>query len=156
LSIRRSLIAVSANATLGLAGGGAMAAADDPPTYPVSAPWSLSTASANRAAFSTGGGDNSGTDLPQKSETPARNSRWSTPPMPRAALLELPADQILGQYRRPSYALAFRSDALRNWLNGMGIDARSCQAPVVRVRTKRSSSGEWSGMVLMFARCNFY
>ena len=156
LSIRFSAIAVAAGATLGLMGGTAMAAADDPTIYPVLAPWSLSTAPANRAARSTASSDSGAGDLPQASEVSARSSRWSSLPLPRAALLEMPADQIPGQYRRPTYALAFRSDTLRTWLNGMGVDARSCLAPVIRMRTKRSASGEWNGMVLMLARCNFY
>jgi hypothetical protein len=78
---------------------------------------------------------------------------WSS-----ARLVEMPRNDTPGtapgSYSRPRYALGFRSQALRSWLNGLGIEATTCLAPVVRVRSKISSEGGLSGTLLISARCD--
>lgn len=79
-----------------------------------------------------------------------RANRWIS-----ASLVEMPRDAIPGRYQRPRYALGFRSEALRNWLKEAGVDAQSCIAPVLRMRTKLSSDGDFSGALWLYARCSF-
>lgn len=83
--------------------------------------------------------------------TPAlRASAWTS-----ASLVEMPRETMPGRYQRPRYALGFRSEALRGWLKEAGIDAQTCIAPVLRLRTKLSSEGELSGALWIYARCSF-
>jgi hypothetical protein len=79
------------------------------------------------------------------------NSAWS-----RAALVEMPADQIPGRYTRPKYALGFRSSAMKNLAKGMGLDADTCLAPLIRARLSVSPDGDAGGRVMVFARCSFH
>ena len=79
-----------------------------------------------------------------------RARRWSS-----ATLVELPRDAVPGTYQRPHYALGFRSETLRGWLKEAGVDAHTCIAPVLRLRTKLSSQGELSGALWLYARCSF-
>jgi hypothetical protein len=79
-----------------------------------------------------------------------RASRWSS-----ASLVELPRDAMPGRYQRPRYALGFRSEALRGWLKEAGLDAHTCIAPVLRLRTKLSGEGDLSGALWVYARCSF-
>jgi len=74
----------------------------------------------------------------------------------RVRLLELPSEHRPGQYSRPRFALGFRSDAMKSWLNERGFAASVCMAPVVRMRSKLSKEGDWSGSVMLQARCSFY
>jgi hypothetical protein len=78
---------------------------------------------------------------------------WSS-----ARLVELPRTDAPGTapgtYSRPRYALGFRSQAMRSWLNGLGIEATTCLAPLVRVRSKISSEGALSGTLWLSARCD--
>lgn len=78
-----------------------------------------------------------------------RASRWSS-----ARLIEMPRDTKPGQYSRPHYALGFRSEAMRGWLKEAGLDADTCIAPVLRLRTKLSD-GALSGALWVYARCSF-
>lgn len=80
-----------------------------------------------------------------------RANRWSS-----ASLVEMPRDAVPGRYQRPRYALGFRSEALRGWLKEAGIDAQSCIAPVLRLRTKLSGEGDFSGTLWLYARCSFH
>lgn len=70
-----------------------------------------------------------------------------------ARLIEVPRDASPGTYGRPRYALGFRSEALRKLMNEIGIEANSCLAPVVRLRTKISGEGDVSGAIWIYARC---
>jgi hypothetical protein len=79
-----------------------------------------------------------------------RAKRWSS-----ATLVELPRDAAPGTYQRPRYALGFRSEVLRSWLKEAGVDAHTCIAPVLRLRTKLSSEGDLSGALWLYARCSF-
>lgn len=79
-----------------------------------------------------------------------RANRWSS-----ASLVEMPRDAIPGRYQRPRYALGFRSEALRNWLKEAGVDAQTCIAPLLRMRTKLSGDGDFSGTLWLYARCSF-
>ncbi len=74
----------------------------------------------------------------------------------RVRLLELPSEHRPGQYSRPRFALGLRSDAMKSWLNERGFAASVCMAPVVRMRSKMSKEGDWSGSVMLQARCSFY
>lgn len=79
-----------------------------------------------------------------------RAKRWSS-----ATLVELPRDAVPGTYQRPHYALGFRSEALRSWLREAGVDAHTCIAPVLRLRTQLSSQGDLTGALWLYARCSF-
>lgn len=76
--------------------------------------------------------------------------RWSA-----ATLVELPRDAVPGTYQRPHYALGFRSETLRGWLKEAGVDAHTCIAPVLRLRTKLSSQGDLTAALWLYARCSF-
>ena len=80
-----------------------------------------------------------------------RANRWSS-----ASLVEMPRDAIPGRYQRPRYAVGFRSEALRVWLKQAGVDAQTCIAPVLRLRTKLSGEGELSGALWLYARCSLH
>lgn len=80
-----------------------------------------------------------------------RANRWSS-----ASLVEMPRDAIPGRYQRPRYALGFRSEALRGWLKEAGVDAQTCIASVLRLRTKLSGEGGLSGTLWLYARCSFH
>jgi len=67
----------------------------------------------------------------------------------------MPRDTMPGRYQRPGYALGFRSEALRGWLKEAGVDAQTCIAPVLRLRTKLSGDGELSGALWLYVRCSF-
>ncbi len=71
-------------------------------------------------------------------------------------LMQLPQDQIPGQYTRPKYALGFQSETMRRWAKDFGLDAESCFAPIVRARTRLSQDGGLSGSLMMQARCSFH
>jgi len=72
-----------------------------------------------------------------------------------ASLVEMPRDTMPGRYQRPHHALGFRSEALRGWLKEAGVDAQTCIAPVLRLRTKLSGDGELSGALWLYVRCSF-
>jgi hypothetical protein len=99
------------------------------------------------------------TPRPQRS---ADNGAFWVDPAPMAAtsalggarLVEVPNHAAPGSHARPRYALGFRSDAMRGWLNGLGLDATSCLAPMVRLRSKISSDGDVSGSIWLYARCS--
>lgn len=57
---------------------------------------------------------------------------------------------------RPRLSLGFRSSALRNGLESIGIDADTCMAPVFRLRGKLSSSGDVNSTFWVSARCTFW
>jgi hypothetical protein len=71
-----------------------------------------------------------------------------------ARLIEMPRNDPPGTYSRPHYALGFQSQSMRTWLNGLGIDATTCLAPVLRARSKLSSSGQLGGTLSLSARCD--
>jgi hypothetical protein len=74
----------------------------------------------------------------------------------RAALVEMPADQIPGQVTRPKYALGFRSEGMKQFAKGMGLDADTCLAPLIRGRVSFTPSGDGSARLMVFARCSFH
>jgi len=84
-----------------------------------------------------------------QSTTAFELAAWSN-----ARLIEVPRNGPAGTYSRPHYALGFRSEPMRMWLNGLGVDATACLAPVVRVRTKISSGGHVGGTLWLSARCD--
>jgi hypothetical protein len=71
-------------------------------------------------------------------------------------LMQLPQEQIPGQYTRPKYALGFQSETMRRWAKDFGLDAETCFAPIVRARTRLSQDGGISGSLMMQARCSFH
>jgi len=81
--------------------------------------------------------------------TTASPSAWSA-----ARLVEVPRNDAPGTYSRPHYALGVRSESMRTWLNGLGLDATTCLAPVMRLRSKLSSEGQLSGTLWLSARCD--
>lgn len=74
----------------------------------------------------------------------------------RATLVEMPADQIPGQFTRPKYALGFRSEGMKQFAKGMGLDADTCLAPLIRGRVSFTPSGDGSARLMVFARCSFH
>lgn len=74
----------------------------------------------------------------------------------RASLVEMPADVIPGKYTRPKYALGFRSSAMKNFAQSMGLDAHTCLLPLVRARISLSQDSGTGGRLMVFARCTFY
>lgn len=75
---------------------------------------------------------------------------------PRARLVEMPADVIPGQYSRPKYALGFRSHGMKRFAHGIGLDAHTCLAPLVRARVNFSQDGGAGGRLMVFARCSLH
>jgi len=71
-----------------------------------------------------------------------------------ARLIEVPRNDAPGTYSRPHYALGFQSQSMRTLLNELGIDATACLAPVLRARSKLSSSGQLGGTLWLSARCD--
>lgn len=57
---------------------------------------------------------------------------------------------------RPRLSLGFRSNALRNGLEHLGVDADTCMAPVFRLRGKLSSNGDVNSTFWISARCTFW
>jgi len=87
-------------------------------------------------------------DLPAPARAAARRTLGGL-------LLELPPEITPGMpAQRPRYILGLRSDEVRTWLNGMGVPARQCYAPMVRANTKISSDG-LRGTLWLYARCAF-
>lgn len=86
----------------------------------------------------------------------AASTRLASKPWLSARLVEVPRDgNVLSPtYRRPRYALGFRSDTLKDLATRAGFDAQSCLAPIVRLRTKLHSDGDVSGTFWIYARCS--
>ncbi len=70
-----------------------------------------------------------------------------------ASLVEFRSPVVLGQPTRPQHGIGIRSHALEAALNGIGLEARHCLAPVVRMHTKLSSSFDLSGTLWVYLRC---
>jgi hypothetical protein len=88
---------------------------------------------------------------------PVDDRSFESRPLLSARLIEVPRDVRPGQqYSRPRYALGFRSNAMKHWMKDAGVDAHTCLAPVIRLRTKLSSDREFSGTFWMHARCTFH
>lgn len=81
---------------------------------------------------------------------------WA-PSRGRVQLFEAPRDFTPGQpvRRSPRLAVGFRSDAMRNAMEAIGIDAQHCMAPIVRLRGKMADNGDVSGTLWISARCTF-
>ncbi|MCU0949825.1 MAG: hypothetical protein MUC68_01875 [Burkholderiaceae bacterium] len=72
----------------------------------------------------------------------------------RASLVQMPGENVLpGGYVRPRYALGFRSSTMKNFVQGMGLEAEHCLAPLVRARLTFSPQGDAGGRLMVFARC---
>lgn len=69
-------------------------------------------------------------------------------------LMQMPQEEIPGQYVRPKYGLGFRSETMRQWAKGLGLDAHTCFAPIMRGRT-RFHDGGLNGSLTLQARCSF-
>lgn len=72
-----------------------------------------------------------------------------------ATLVEFPQTAPVGQPRRSRHGLGVRSPLLESALQDMGVEARHCLAPVVRMHTKVSSAFAVSGTLWIYARCTF-
>ena len=79
----------------------------------------------------------------------------STAP-PRATLIEMPSDQVPGQFSRPRYALGFRSEGMKQFARSMGVEADTCLAPLIRGRVSFTAAGDGSARLMVFARCSFH
>jgi len=75
----------------------------------------------------------------------------------RAVLMEVRETEVApGQFNRPRYALGFRSDSLKNFAQGMGLDADTCLLPLVRGRLALSRDAGPNGRLMVYARCTFH
>lgn len=72
-----------------------------------------------------------------------------------ATLVTLPSYNLPGQPSRPNHGIGIRSHKLEGALNDMGIEARLCLAPVVRMHTKVSAGFDISGTLWVYLRCSF-
>lgn len=67
-----------------------------------------------------------------------------------------PAESVEGRYSRPHYAFGLHSDLMRDALSFTGLDAESCIAPIVRLRTRQAVlTGNTGVSMAVFARCTF-
>ena len=62
-----------------------------------------------------------------------------------------------GQYTRPHYAFGLQSGLMRDALSLAGLEAESCVAPMLRLRTRQTTTTGATGIsVSLLARCTFY
>lgn len=85
--------------------------------------------------------------------SPPARLRFGHRPGFGATLVEIPSYSLPGQPQRPRHALGLRSPQLESALNAVGIDARQCLAPMLRMQTKVSSSFDVSGTLWVYLRC---
>lgn len=90
---------------------------------------------------------------PRAAEPSVTGSSATTP---RATLIEMPSDHMPGQFSRPRHALGFRSEGMKQFARGMGIDADTCLAPLIRGRVSFTAAGDGSARLMVFARCSFH
>lgn len=57
--------------------------------------------------------------------------------------------------RSPRLSIGFRSEGMRNALQSVGIDAHTCQAPVIRLRARMNDNGDVASTFWVSARCSF-
>jgi len=72
-----------------------------------------------------------------------------------AVVVEPRADDLQGQARRPRLSIGMRSYALESALDSVGLAARHCLAPVVRMNARMSTSFNLSGTLWVSMRCSF-
>lgn len=83
----------------------------------------------------------------------AQPGAWDSPTS-RLSLVEMPAHGLsIGPPRR-HFALGFASETMRNWMNDIGLDAGSCTAPIIRLRSRIDASGDFRGTLWVHARCS--
>lgn len=70
------------------------------------------------------------------------------------ALIDIGAHARTGSPGRPRYALGIRSHQLEAALKEIGLEARRCLAPLMRMRTKLSSGFQLSGSLWVYLRCS--
>lgn len=72
----------------------------------------------------------------------------------RISLIEVPTEGPVSQPMRPHYALGFSSATLRGWMTDLGVGTSECIAPIVRMRARIDSSGDFRGALWVHARCS--
>jgi hypothetical protein len=72
----------------------------------------------------------------------------------RISLIEVPTDALVSQPTRPHYALGFSSETLRGWMTDLGVGTSECIAPIVRMRARVDSGGDFRGALWVHARCS--
>ena len=72
----------------------------------------------------------------------------------RISLIEVPTDGLVSQPMRPHYALGFSSATLRGWMTDLGVGTSECIAPIVRMRARIDSGGDFRGALWVHARCS--
>jgi hypothetical protein len=85
----------------------------------------------------------------------ARQLEFAAPSGLAAGLVECQTDTLPGQRQRARYGIGVRSQLLESALQGVGIEARHCLAPVVRMRTRRSASSDVAVTAWVYLRCTF-
>jgi hypothetical protein len=84
---------------------------------------------------------------------PAFGFDFGTPRGFGAAFVEFRSPSVPGQNARPRYGIGMRAPALESALETIGLEARRCLAPVVRMRTRLTSESNLTGTVWLHLRC---
>lgn len=84
---------------------------------------------------------------------PHRGLRFGTPRGLGATLVEFKPYAMPGQTARAHHGIGLRSYQMESALNSIGIEARYCLAPVVRMHTKLSAGFDLSGTLWVYLRC---
>jgi hypothetical protein len=67
-----------------------------------------------------------------------------------------PIGAVEGRYTKPHYAVGLHSELMRDALSLTGLEAESCVAPMLRLRTRQAVVAGTSGVCMtVFARCTF-
>ena len=86
---------------------------------------------------------------------PRHGLRFGTPRGFGATLVEFKPYAMPGQTARAHHGIGIRSYQMESALNSIGIEARHCLAPVVRMHTKVSAGFDISGTLWVYLRCSF-
>jgi hypothetical protein len=70
-----------------------------------------------------------------------------------AELIEFKQAPLPGVNERAHHGLGFRSTAMETWVREAGFAPGTCQAPILRMHSKVSSSTGFNGTAWVYARC---
>jgi hypothetical protein len=87
-------------------------------------------------------------------DRPRQRLEFRSAPGFGGALVDFGSPAPADRPARPRLGIGMRSHEVESALNGIGVEARHCLAPVVRMRTKLSSSLQLSGSLWVYLRCS--
>lgn len=93
---------------------------------------------------------------PERRALATDRTAWRSPATSSVSLVEMPNYGLTPERTRPSYALGFTSETMRNWMNDIGMDAGACTAPIIRLRTRVDANGDFRGTLWVHARCSIW